>query len=69
MAIEELGKVHSDKGGRTRLVKWDSQSGDIYVEGRGGFTSGSMKKIGMKTKNKADAMEFARSWLDADRDR
>jgi hypothetical protein len=69
MSIKELGKVRAD-GGRTRTVKWDDRTGDIFVEGKPSlFGGGTMKKIGMTTKNSADAMSFAKSWLDQDRNR
>lgn len=69
MAIKELGKVQSS-GGRSRKVKWDEKTGEIYVEGKPGlFSGGTMKKIGMKTKNSSDAMNFAKGWLDQDSSR
>lgn len=69
MAVRELGKIQAS-GGRSRKVKWDEKTGDIYVEGKPGtFSSGSMKKIGMSTKDRADAMSYAQSWLDSDRNR
>lgn len=69
MAIKELGKIKSS-GGRTRKVKWDERSGEIYVEGKPSlFGGGTMKKIGMTTKNSGDAMNFAKSWLDQDTNR
>ena len=69
MSIKELGKIRAE-GGRTRTVKWDDRTGDIYVEGKPGlFSGGNMKKIGMTTKNSADAMNFAKGWLDQDKSR
>lgn len=69
MAIRELGKVQSS-GGRSRKVKWDDRTGEIYIEGKPSILSdGPMKKIGMKTKNSSDAMNFAKGWLDQDSSR
>lgn len=69
MTIKELGKVRAD-GGRTRKVKWDDRSGDIYVEGKPSlFGGGTMKKIGMTTNNSGDAINFAKSWLEHDKSR
>ncbi len=66
MSRIELGKVRAS-GGRNRRVQWDDRSHEIYVEGQSGlFGGGSMRRIGVRTRNRGDVIEFARSWLDAD---
>lgn len=69
MAIEDIGKVDAS-GGRTRKVQWDSRSGEIYVQGKPGFLSdGHMRRIGIKTMKKADAISYAQRWLDSNKDK
>ena len=66
MPIQELGKVRAS-GERNRRVQRDDRSHEIHVEGQSGlFGGGSMRRIGVRTRNRADVIEFARSWLDAD---
>ena len=69
MAIIELGTVRAS-GGRVRKVQWDDRTHDILVEGKVGFFGGgSMRRIGITTKDSGKAMEFARNWLESDSSR
>jgi hypothetical protein len=66
MTIIELGRVRASVG-RNRKVQWDDRSHEVYVEGKPGFLGGgSMRRIGITTRNRGDVMEFARSWLEDD---
>lgn len=66
MAVEDLGAVRAS-GGRSRQVRWDSKTGEILVEGKPGiFGEGNMKRIGLTTKNRGEAINYAKEWLEAD---
>ena len=69
MSITGLGKVRAS-GGRSREVKWDEKTGEIYVEGSPGiFGSGEIKKIGIQSRDRLDILNIAQTWLESNSSR
>jgi hypothetical protein len=69
MSIEDAGEV-SASGGRWRKVQWDNKTGEILVQQKGGtFSAGSITRIGIYTKNRAEAAVFAQQWLESNTDK
>lgn len=66
MTIKEIGTVRAS-GGRSRKVRWDDKTGEVYVTD-GGFISG-YNSTGVKVKSAAAALDYAKEWLEADKKR
>ncbi len=60
---KEIGQIKSPKG-KTFVVLWDEQTGEVFVRDMGGFFSGGFtRKCPTRAKTARDAMHVAEAFV------